>query len=110
MAKVQRPMSAAHSRELETELEANATADCSIQASPADVGPWTLDVGPSAGLCVTDLRKAFLSPTGERIDVLRGGSFSARAGEAVAILGDSGAGKSTLLHLLGGLEAADHGS
>ena len=110
MAKVQRPMSAAHSRELETELEANATADCAIQASPADVGPWTLGVGPSAGLCVTDLRKAFLSPTGERIDVLRGVSFSARAGEAVAIMGASGAGKSTLLHLLGGLEAADHGS
>jgi lipoprotein-releasing system ATP-binding protein len=28
----------------------------------------------------------------------------------VAIIGSSGAGKSTLLHLLGGLEAADHGT
>ena len=61
-------------------------------------------------LLATDLRKGFLSPTGERIDVLRGASFSASAGEAVAIMGASGAGKSTLLHLLGGLEATDHGT
>ena len=62
------------------------------------------------GLAVTDLRKSFYSPTGERIEVLRGASFSANAGEALAIMGASGAGKSTLLHLLGGLEAIDHGT
>jgi lipoprotein-releasing system ATP-binding protein len=61
-------------------------------------------------LVVNDLRKSFPSPTGERIEVLRAVSFSAAAGEVVAIMGASGAGKSTLLHLLGGLEAADHGS
>ena len=76
------------------------------QAWAADVGRGTLDFG----LTVTDLRKSFLAPTGERIEVLRGASFSASAGEAVAIIGSSGAGKSTLLHLLGGLEAADHGT
>ena len=72
----------------------------------ADFGPWTLDFG----LTVTDLRKSFSSPSGERIEVLRGASFSAGPGETVAIMGSSGAGKSTLLHLLGGLEAADHGT
>ena len=76
------------------------------QGGSADIGHWPLDFG----LRVTDLRKSFVSPTGERIEVLRGVSFSASAGEAVAIMGSSGAGKSTLLHLLGGLEAADHGA
>jgi lipoprotein-releasing system ATP-binding protein len=76
-----------------------------IEGRDPDVGNWTLDFGLSA----TDLRKSFSSPAGERIDVLRGVSFSASAGNVVAIMGASGAGKSTLLHLLGGLEAPDHG-
>ncbi len=70
-----------------------------------DVGLWTLDLG----LSVTDLRKRFSSPAGERLEVLQGVSFAADGGEAVAIVGASGAGKSTLLHLIGGLEEADHG-
>src|SRR6185295_17211544 len=76
------------------------------QAEAADFGLWTVDLG----LTVTDLRKGFLTPAGEKIEVLRSASFSANAGQAIAIVGASGAGKSTLLHLLGGLDAADHGS
>ena len=59
---------------------------------------------------VVDLRKSFAAPNGERIEVLRGISFEIKPGECVAIAGASGSGKSTLLHLLGGLEAPDHGS
>jgi lipoprotein-releasing system ATP-binding protein len=74
---------------------------------------WSSDIGLSTsdfGLVISDLRKAFPSPNGERIEVLRGISFSAAASETIAIVGASGAGKSTLLHLVGGIEAPDHGS
>jgi ABC-type lipoprotein export system ATPase subunit len=104
MTKVQSPKSG--TREAET-------SSANVQAASADVGEPLADVGNSTldfGLSVTDLRKSFPTPAGESIEVLRGVSFSAGAGEVISIMGASGAGKSTLLQLICGLEAADHGS
>lgn len=69
----------------------------------------TAEAVESLRLSVRDLRKSFISPEGARLEVLRGVSFDAEAGEMLAITGASGAGKSTLLHLLGGIESADEG-
>lgn len=104
MSNVQSPTS--QSQSLEAAEARERTVAAPIQDEETDVGRSTLDIG----LIVSDLRKSFLSPSGERIDVLRGVSFSAVPGETIAVMGSSGAGKSTLLQLLGGLEAADHGS
>jgi lipoprotein-releasing system ATP-binding protein len=61
-------------------------------------------------MSVVDLRKSFVAPNGQRIEILRGVTFASKAGESIAITGASGSGKSTLLHLLGGLETPDHGN
>jgi lipoprotein-releasing system ATP-binding protein len=77
-----------------------------LQRQAKDVGPWTLFVG----LRISDLRKSFTSPFGEKVEVLRGIDLAVAPGEMIAITGPSGSGKSTLLQLIGGLEEADHGT
>jgi len=59
-------------------------------------------------LRVSDLFKSFEGPDGP-LPILKGISFTAAAGETLALTGESGSGKSTLLHLVGGLDQPDNG-
>jgi ABC-type lipoprotein export system ATPase subunit len=61
-------------------------------------------------LDVRDLRKAFATPEGGTVEVVRVPSFSLAAGEERALRGESGCGKTTFLNLLSGILAADSGT
>ena len=63
----------------------------------------TLDSAPET-LTITDISKGFPG-----VQALEHVSFSVRAGEVRALLGENGAGKSTLLRILSGLFRADSG-
>lgn len=58
---------------------------------------------------VLDARDLWKSYELGTIPVLNGVSFSAYAGQTIALCGPSGCGKSTLLHLLGGLDEPSFG-
>jgi putative ABC transport system ATP-binding protein len=60
-------------------------------------------------LVVTDLKKSFVSPDGERVDIVNVPSFTLGAGEQLALRGESGSGKTTFLNLIAGILAADSG-
>jgi len=96
-----------------SKVKSSETIDPPIRSRLQTGSKSQFDDGPppsDSGLRVVDLRKGFQAPSGERIDVLRGVTFSMRMGESVAITGASGSGKSTLLHLIGGLDVPDHGT
>jgi ABC-type lipoprotein export system ATPase subunit len=62
-----------------------------------------------AMLAVADLRKSFVSPEGERVEIVNVPGFTIAAGEQIALRGESGSGKTTFLNLIAGILAADSG-
>lgn len=57
---------------------------------------------------ICDLRKSFGNDS-NRVEVLKGISFSIEKGEICVLLGPSGSGKSTLLNIIGGIDTSDSG-
>lgn len=57
---------------------------------------------------ISDLRKSYGNGD-NRVEVLKGISFSIEHGEICVLLGPSGSGKSTLLNVIGGIDSADSG-
>lgn len=60
-------------------------------------------------LKISNLKKSFRSPTGERVPILDVPQFNVAAAEQMVIVGRSGCGKSTLLHLISGIGTPDSG-
>ena len=61
-------------------------------------------------LAVSDLKKSFVSPEGERVEIVNVPAFSLAAGGQIALRGESGSGKTTFLNLIAGILAADEGN
>ena len=57
---------------------------------------------------INNLKKSYGSDS-NRMEVLKGISFSIERGEICVLLGPSGSGKSTLLNVIGGIDSADSG-
>ncbi len=59
---------------------------------------------------LSDVRKGFSTPQGDRHEVLAIDHFSLMAGTEMALVGGSGTGKSTLLHVIAGILLPDAGT
>ena len=57
---------------------------------------------------INDIHKSFGNED-NRVEVLKGISFSIEKGDVCVLLGPSGSGKSTLLNIIGGIDDADSG-
>jgi lipoprotein-releasing system ATP-binding protein len=66
-------------------------------------------VSGGADVLVENVVRTFVSPAGVPVEVLRGVTLRAAAGESVAVTGPSGSGKTTLLQLIGAMDRADAG-
>lgn len=64
--------------------------------------------GISMFLEINDLKKSYGNDS-NRVEILKGISFSIERGEICVLLGPSGSGKSTLLNVIGGIDGADSG-
>lgn len=64
---------------------------------------------PAPVIRLENVRKSFVMPGGERVDVLDVPGFELAAGEQAALEGSSGSGKSTLLHVISGIMRPDSG-
>jgi len=62
--------------------------------------------GKEMFLEINDLKKSYGNDS-NRVEVLKGISFSIERGEICVLLGPSGSGKSTLLNVIGGIDSAD---
>jgi ABC-type lipoprotein export system ATPase subunit len=60
-------------------------------------------------LSITDLRKSFVSPDGERTEVICVPAFALASGAQLALRGESGSGKTTFLNLIAGILRPDSG-
>lgn len=56
------------------------------------------------------LKKSFVSPSGDTLEIIKGIDFSVKKGDTISIVGMSGAGKTTFLHLIGLLDTPSSGS